>query len=45
MYPGLIENRQHLVDPAIAELVVYEVDGPDVVPMGARRGVLANFAL
>ena len=30
----LIENRQHLVTAPIAELVVDEVDGPDVVRMG-----------
>ena len=29
----LIENRQHLVGPPVAEPVVYEVDGPDMVRM------------
>lgn len=29
----LIENRQHLIGPPVAELVVYEVDGPDMVRM------------
>jgi len=32
--PGVfIQNSQHLVAPTVAELVVDEVDGPDVVRM------------
>ena len=31
----LIQNRQHLIAASVAELVVYEVDGPDMV--GMRR--------
>ena len=30
----LVQNGQHLVAPPVAELVVHEVDGPDVVRMG-----------
>ena len=30
----LIQNRQHLVAPTVAEFVVHEVDGPDMVRMG-----------
>ncbi len=33
--PGIfIQNGQHLVGPPVTELVVHEVDGPDVVWMG-----------
>ncbi len=36
--PGIfIQNGKHLVAPPVAELVVDEVDGPDVVRMGGPQ--------
>ena len=33
----LVQDGQHLVAPTVVELVVHEVDGPDVIGMGRAQ--------